>query len=63
MNKNLVYNDDEAGTSESTGYYSVDSKAGMGDYYVLDLMSGGQGATASDLLRLDLSSSLYWHEK
>lgn len=63
MNKNLVYGDDEAGTSESTNMYSVDSKAGMGDYYVVDMIVSGSGGTSSDLLRIDSTATLYWHEK
>jgi len=63
MNKNLVYDDDESGTSETTSYYSVDSKPGMGDYYVWDIFTSGPGGSASDLLRCDISSTLYWHEK
>ncbi|AGU67664.1 capsid protein [Gerygone associated gemycircularvirus 3] len=63
MNKNIVYDDDESGTSETTSYYSVDSKAGMGDYYVWDIFTSGPGGTATDLLRCDISSTLYWHEK
>uniref|UniRef100_A0AAU6S592 Capsid protein n=1 Tax=Myotis emarginatus feces associated gemycircularvirus 2 TaxID=3139992 RepID=A0AAU6S592_9VIRU len=63
MNHNLVYNDDEAGTAEGTSAFSTTSKAGMGDYYVIDIIGGGAGGTASDILRIDSTSSLYWHEK
>lgn len=63
MNKNLVYDDDEAGTTETTSYFSVDSKAGMGDYYVVDFFTAGTGGGTADLLRLSISSNLYWHEK
>lgn len=63
MNKNLVYDDDESGDVEQGSYYSVDSKAGMGDYYVVDIIQPGQGATSSDLLQITANSTLYWHEK
>lgn len=63
MNKSLVYDDDETGIGESTSYDSVTSKAGMGDYYVLDIFASGTGGTSSDLLRLEANSTLYWHEK
>lgn len=63
MNKNLVYDDDESGTTEVTSYFSVDSKAGMGDYYILDLFSAGTGAPGTDQLRIDCTTTLYWHEK
>lgn len=64
MNKNLVYNDDEVGENESdTSYFSVEDKRGMGDYYVLDIIQAGTGATTTDLMRFDCNSTLYWHEK
>lgn len=63
MNKNLTYDDDESGTTETTSYFSVDSKSGMGDYYIIDLFAAGTGSTSSDLLRIDSTSTLYWHEK
>lgn len=63
MNKNLVYDDDESGTTEVTSYFSVDSKAGMGDYYILDLINAGNAATSTDQMRIDCTTTLYWHEK
>lgn len=63
MNKNLVYSDDEGAGNMTTSHYSVDSKAGMGDYYVIDFFRGGTGGSTSDLLRIDINASLYWHEK
>lgn len=63
MNKNLVYDDDENGDIEQSSYYSVDSKAGMGDYYVIDFIQPGTGATQTDLLQISANSTLYWHEK
>ena len=63
MNKNLVYNDDEAGDVMTTNYYSVEDKRGMGDYYVCDIFAAGPNASTSDILRIDSTSSLYWHEK
>nr|QTE03638.1 MAG: capsid protein [Gemykolovirus]UBQ66255.1 Cap protein [finch CRESS-DNA virus] len=63
MRKNLVYDDEEAGQSKQSTYYSVDSKLGMGDFYVIDIIQPGSGGTASDLLLLGATSTLYWHEK
>lgn len=37
LNKNLMYEDDESGSSVATSYTSVESKIGMGDLYVFDL--------------------------
>lgn len=63
MNKNLVYDDDEQGSSTSTSYQSVTSKAGMGDYYIIDIFAAGAGGGSGDILRIDANSTLYWHEK
>lgn len=63
MNKNLVYDDDEDGASTATSYQSVLSKAGMGDYYIMDIFSPGAGFSSSDVLRVEANSTLYWHEK
>jgi len=63
MNHNLVYGDDESGAGMSTSYVSVDSKPGMGDYYVWDYFTPGAGGTVNDLIRIESNSTLYWHEK
>lgn len=63
MNKNLVYNDDESGGAESTGNLSTNGRAGMGDYYVVDLIGSGTGGTSSDRLSWAPTATLYWHEK
>nr|WPD49012.1 MAG: capsid protein [Grus nigricollis-associatied genomovirus] len=63
MNKNLVYDDDEAGGSETTKVFSVADKRGMGDYFIIDIFQPAFGATSADILRVDSQSSLYWHEK
>lgn len=63
MNKNLVYDDDEIADVETTSAYSVNDKRGMGNYYVLDIIQPGEGSSATDLLLIDSTSTLYWHEK
>lgn len=63
MNHNIVYDDDESGAGTETSYRSVNSKAGMGDYYVLDLFSSGTGGGIGDLIKIDSNSTLYWHER
>jgi hypothetical protein len=63
MNKNLVYDDDEVGALENTTYFSVASKEGMGDFFVYDIIQPGLGATVSDIIVLNFTSTLYWHEK
>lgn len=63
MNHNIVYDDDENGDVEASSYYSTESKAGMGDYYVVDIIQPGTGATTSDYFQIGANSTLYWHEK
>lgn len=63
MSKNIIYADDETGDSEVSSYTSTSSKAGMGDYYVMDIIKSGTGGNASDLLQFSVNSTLYWHEK
>lgn len=63
MNKNIVYDDDEVADVETTQPYSVNDKRGMGNYYVLDIIQPGEGSGTSDLLLIDTTSTLYWHEK
>lgn len=64
MNKNLVYGDDEDQSQINTFYVSTESKAGMGDYYIYDiiqnLVPSPSGTTA---LRFDPEGIMYWHEK
>lgn len=63
MNKNLVYDDDEAGGDESSAFVSVTDNQGMGDYWIIDFFRCNYTSTTSDQLRVETSASLYWHEK
>lgn len=63
MNHNLRYDDDEAGAFETSSYFSTDSRQGMGDYYILDFIQGGTGGATSDILQIQSTSTLYWHER
>nr|UQS94347.1 MAG: putative capsid protein [Corcyphos virus 4] len=63
MNKTLVYNDDELGGTEQPSAYSTSGKAGMGDYYVIDLFRARNGAGSTDQLSFRPEATLYWHEK
>lgn len=62
MNKNLYYQDSESGNRVQQGLYSVNSRLGMGDYYVYDLFYPN-GGEAGDELSVDMEASLYWHER
>nr|QJB18627.1 MAG: capsid protein [Genomoviridae sp.] len=63
MNKTLVYADDEVGGAEQAVQLSSLGKAGMGDYYVLDIFRAREGSATSDQLTIRPTSTLYWHEK
>ncbi|MGL9687929.1 MAG: hypothetical protein ACQBVK_04175 [Candidatus Phytoplasma sp. TWB_XP] len=63
MNKNLVYDDDENGAAMDSSYYSTQSKAGQGDYFIVDYLVPGVGGTSSDIININCSATLYWHEK
>lgn len=63
MRKNIVYDDDEVGAGENDKYFSVQSKPGMGNYYVVDYVAPGLGGTTTDLFNMNCSATLYWHEK
>ncbi|UPW41825.1 capsid protein [Peromfec virus RodF5_34] len=66
MRKTLVYDDDETGnlnTAMNAAIRSVEGKAGMGDYYVMDMFRARQGSAATDQLSVRPEATLYWHEK
>lgn len=62
MNKNLYYDDDEFGSGTQQSQYSVDSKKGMGDYYIVDLFRCSNPSGITSLLYFP-QSTLYWHER
>lgn len=63
MHKTLVYNDDELGGATNAQSYSTLGRAGMGDYYVLDLFRARTGATSADQITFRPEATLYWHER
>jgi len=63
MNQTLAYDDDESGEKMTTNFTSVDSKVGMGDYYVLDMIRSRYGADGGNSIVFNPSATLYWHEK
>lgn len=63
MNKNLVYGDDESGDGVSSTGFSTPSKLGMGDYYIVDMIQPSLSGVNTDRLLIDITSTLYWHEK
>lgn len=63
MGKTLAYDDDENGEVMDSNPLSVDSKQGMGDFYVLDLIRSRFAAGTSDAIVFNPQATLYWHEK
>lgn len=63
MRHNLMYDDDESGGKTAPSSYSVTSKIGMGDYWVIDIIKPRTGSTGSNQLLFNCESTLYWHEK
>lgn len=63
INKNLVYDDDENGGAEDSSAFSVSSKAGIGDIYVIDIFRPRGGSVPGDQLAFGPSATLYWHER
>ena len=63
MGKNLVYGDDESGGTVTTSSFSTQAKAGMGDYWVVDIFRPRSGSVPSNQLIFSTESTLYWHEK
>lgn len=63
MNKNLVYDDEQDGESTDPYSYSVVSKQGMGDYYVIDMIRSAVPQGTGSALAFTPEATLYWHEK
>jgi len=63
MNRNLVFDDDEFANEMDSSYISTSSKAGMGDYWIVDMFRPLLGAGAADELAISSETTLYWHEK
>lgn len=63
MRHNLMYDDDERGGQTASGTYSVTSKIGMGDYWVIDIIKPRVGSTSANQMLFNCESTLYWHEK
>lgn len=63
MNKTIVYDDEENGTSMSVSPMSTEAKPGIGDVYVWDLFQAPNALLATSGLNIANTSTLYWHEK
>lgn len=63
INRSVVYGDDENGLSMDPSPFSVDSKAGLGNIYLVDFYFCPAPSDAGDALNVSSSSTYYWHEK
>lgn len=63
VRKNVVYDDEESGNVELSSYTSTAGKPGVGDVYIADFFTPGIGGAAADLLYVEPTAVLYWHEK
>jgi len=61
MYKNFYYDEDERGGIEQSGDMHTLGKAGMGDYYVLDLVVCND--SNAETLTFNPDTTLYWHER
>lgn len=63
MRKNLVFDDDENGSSMIQSPFSVNSKPGMGDYIIVDIFRPRTGSTNTNSLIFAPQGTMYWHER
>lgn len=63
LNKNLKYNDDEHGGGEDASGVSTFGQQGMGDYYVIIVVTALGAPLTTSLCNVEFNSTLYWHEK
>lgn len=63
MKKTLMYDDDENGEGMTSSYVSQAGNAGMGDYYVMDLIRCIDAPTGTPQMLFQPEATLYWHER
>lgn len=64
INKTIQYDDEENGTSITPSPFSIDSKPGVGNIFVLDLFEAPAPiSTTTSTLSISSTQTLYWHEK
>jgi len=61
FNKNLVYNDDENAGGRNASFLSANTRASMGDVYVIDMFALATGV--ANTVGFSAESALYWHER
>lgn len=63
INKSVVYDDEENGILLTSSPFSVESKSGTGDIYVLDMFHCPMSDSDDDDIVISSQSTYYWHEK
>lgn len=63
INRNFTYDDEEDGEDVNTSSFAANRPNNPGDFYIIDLIVPGFGATSEDSLQFTPNCTLYWHEK
>jgi len=63
MRKNIVYKGEQTGENMTDSAVSVDGKAGMGNYYVVDIFRKHGVNDDVSTLTFTPEATFYWHEK
>lgn len=61
INKTLMYNDEENAGGRNMSHYSADTRASVGDIYVMDVVQLPVNFSAT--ITMNIQSTLYWHER
>lgn len=62
-NGNLYHTYKQDGDESGIGIFSTTGAKGKGDVYILDMFQGSLSAGADNVLNVQGTSTLYWHEK
>lgn len=62
INKNIVYNEDEAGTTGTSVMFSTGSRDSVGDYFIYDIYESTV-PDSNSALSITHEGRYYWHEK
>lgn len=63
ISKNIMYDDEEQGTTYWTSPLSAEGRRGWGDFYVVDFFECNYTGEGSPQLVFLPNATLYWHEK
>lgn len=63
LKKTIMYDDDERGSAKQSSRWSVTSKIGLGDVFVVDFFRTVGTAVPADLLQWRSNMTFHWHER